>query len=161
MLSFDDDIGHALRDSCVDDDDDEAICLAKAADIIRRDMLKKNVQFDGSFLSDCQEDSVPMNLMSLISMIMDGPNITKKETQEARQSALSIAQILKYNSCVRRREGSTGIYHSKGRETPLPIYIGMMIHGHTRKRELVDTFVHLGLSISYDRVLDISKAMSS
>jgi hypothetical protein len=83
MLSFDDDIGHALRDACVDDDDEEAICLAKAADIIRRDMLKKNAQFDGSFLSGCQEDSVPRNLVSLISIIMDGPNNTKKETQEA------------------------------------------------------------------------------
>ena len=93
MLSFDDDIGHVLQDACVDDDDDEAICLAKAANIIRRDMLKKNVQFDGSFLSGCQEDSVPRNLVSLISMIMDGLNITKKVTQEARQSALSIAQI--------------------------------------------------------------------
>ena len=160
MLSFDNDIGHALRDACVDDDDDEAICLAKAADIIRRDMLKKNAQFDGSFLSGCQEDSVPRNLVSLISMIMDGPNITKKETQEARQSALSIAQILKYNSCVRRRKGSTGTHHSKDRETPLSIYISMMIHGHTRKRELVDILFHLGLSISYDRVLDISKAMA-
>ena len=49
ILSFDDDIGHALQDSCVDDDDDEAICLAKAADIIRRYMLEKNAQFDGHF----------------------------------------------------------------------------------------------------------------
>ena len=160
MLSYQDDIGHALRAACADDEDDEAICLAKAATIIRRDMLKKSFQFDGSFPSGCQEDSVPRNLVSLISMIIDGPNITKKETQKARQSALSVAQILKNNSCVRRREGSIGTHHSKERETPLPIYIGMMIHGHTRKRELVDTLFHLGLSVSYDRVLEISKAMA-
>ena len=36
----------------------------------------------------------------------------------------------------------------------------MMIHGHTQKRELMDTLFHLWLSISYDRVLDISKAMA-
>ena len=36
----------------------------------------------------------------------------------------------------------------------------MMIHGHTRKRELVDILFHLGLSISYDRVLDISMDMA-
>ena len=35
-----------------------------------------------------------------------------------------------------------------------------MIHGHTRKRELVDILFHLGLSISYDRVLDISTDMA-
>ena len=31
MLSFDDNIGHVLRDACLDDADDEAIYLAKAA----------------------------------------------------------------------------------------------------------------------------------
>ena len=35
-----------------------------------------------------------------------------------------------------------------------------MVHGHTRKRELVDILFHLGLSISYDRVLDISMGMA-
>ena len=60
--------------------------------------------------------------------------------------------MLQYNSCVRRRLGSTGSNHSKDRETCIYRY---MIHGHTRKRELVDILFHLGLSISY-RVLDIS-----
>ena len=36
------------------------------------------------------------------------------------------------------------------------MYIGMMLHAHTRKRELVDRLSHLGLSISYDRVLSLS-----
>ena len=130
------------------------------ADIISRDMLKKNAQCDGSFLSGCQETSVPRNLVSLISMIMDRLNITKKETQEARQSALSIAHILEYSSCLRRHEGSTETHQSKDRETPLSINIGMIIHGHTWKRELVDTLFHLGLSIPYDIVLDISKAIA-
>ena len=35
-----------------------------------------------------------------------------------------------------------------------------MIHGHTHKRELVDILFHMGLSISYDRVLDISTDMA-
>ena len=35
-----------------------------------------------------------------------------------------------------------------------------MIHGNTRKRELVDILFHLGLSVSYDRVLDISNDMA-
>ena len=36
----------------------------------------------------------------------------------------------------------------------------MMVHGHTRKPELVDILFHLGMSISYDRVLDISMGMA-
>ena len=46
--------------------------------------------------------------------------------------------------------------HSHNRETPLPVYLGTLIHTKTRKRDLVDTLYHLGLSISYDRVLSIS-----
>jgi hypothetical protein len=107
MLGFDDDIGHALRDVCLDDADDEAICLAKAAHIIRRDMLGIHTRFDGSFTMGCQEDAVPKSLVALISMIMDGPNITEKDTNEVRQATLSLAQLLEYNSYVRRRQEST------------------------------------------------------
>ena len=41
-------------------------------------------------------------------------------------------------------------------ETPLPIYLGMLVHTKTRKRELVDLLFELCLSVSYDRVLEIS-----
>ena len=103
---------------------------------------------------------MPKSLVALVSMILDGPNITRRDGDESRQATLSIAQLLQYNSSLRKRGGSTNIHHSKSRETPVPIYLGMMIHGHTRKRELIDTLFHLGLSISYDRVLDISMDMA-
>ena len=98
MLNFDDDIGHALDDACLDDVDDEAICLAKAAYIIRRDMLEIHTSFDGSFQIGCQEDAVSNSLVALISMIMDGPNIKKKDADEERQATLSLVQLLEYNS---------------------------------------------------------------
>ena len=48
--NFDDDVRHALRDAGMDDADDEAICLAKATYIIRRDMCGGlHTRFDGSF----------------------------------------------------------------------------------------------------------------
>ncbi len=61
------------------------------------------------------------------------------------------------HSSVRRRESqaTSAIRHNIERETPLPIYIGLMIHTKTRKRELVDDLYELGLSISYNRVLNI------
>ena len=42
------------------------------------------------------------------------------------------------------------------RETPLSIYVGLVLHAETRKKKLVDKFYRLGLSISYDRVMQIS-----
>ena len=49
------------------------------------------------------------------------------------------------------------IIASKQQEhTATPIYVGLLLHGETRKRSLVDKFHDLGLSVSYDRVLSIS-----
>ena len=42
------------------------------------------------------------------------------------------------------------------RETPLSIYVGLVLHTETRKKKLVDKFYRMGLSISYDRVMQIS-----
>ena len=77
------------------------------------------------------------------------------------QATLSVAQLLQYNSFVRQRHEAAGVHHNKARETPLPIYIGLNIHARTRKREVIDTMFDLGLSISYDRVLEISTAMGN
>ena len=87
-------------------------------------------------------------------------NIKDKHPENC-QSALSAAQILQFNSSTKRRNSETGMYHSRDKETPLPVYVGLLIHGRTLKRELVDMFFQLGLSISYDRVLNISTAMAT
>ena len=41
------------------------------------------------------------------------------------------------------------------------MHIGMMLHAHTRKRVLTDGLSHLGISISYDRVLHLSAQMGN
>jgi len=161
MLSFEDDVGLALKEATLDDYDDEAICLAKAAQIVRRDMQQKTSTFTGSFGNNCQEEAIPQSLLALVSMIMDGTNIKNKDPDTFRQSALTVAQLLQFNSSTRRRASSTGIRHNTDKETPLPVYLGLLIHGQTRKRELVETLFHLGVSISYDRVLDISTNMAT
>ena len=101
-----------------------------------------------------------MSLLALVAMIINGPNIEAQSSASSMpQPILTIAQLLMYNSFIRRRINftSTSTYrHNQERETPLPIYLGVMIHTKTRKRELVDTLHELGLSISYDRVLGIS-----
>ncbi len=92
-------------------------------------------------------------------MIQDGAN--SPTITSAIQSALSVAQFLLYNSSVRRRAESTGTYHSKTRETPLPIYVVLTVHARTRKHDLIDTLFDLGLSFSYDRVMEISMAINN
>lgn len=162
FLTFDDDIGALLSEAALDECDDEAVCLAKAAQIVRRDMLEMKAKFDGTFPENCQEDAVPSSLIALVGMILDGTNIANRNDEKARQATVSVAQLLQFNSQLRRRPtSSNSAYHIKDRETPLPIYLGLMVHGQTRKRELVDTLFSLGLSISYDTVLDISKCLAT
>ena len=59
LLAFDSDMGYAIHKFCDEDYDSEAICLAKAAKIVRRDMLELRAMFTGSFDQDCQQKSVP------------------------------------------------------------------------------------------------------
>ena len=51
--------------------DDEAICLARAANIAWRDMLKLQATFVGSFDPDCQVHEVCTSLT--VSIVGDGP----------------------------------------------------------------------------------------
>ena len=46
--------------------------------------------------------------------------------------------------------------HSKDRETPFPVYIGLSVFAKTRKKYLVELLHENGISVSYDRVLEIS-----
>ena len=88
-------------------------------------------------------------------MILDGPNI--KDQISTTQAALTIAQLLKFNAVHHRRKGRTMIVrHSLAQEIPVPIYVGLQLHAHTRKRELIDNLCGVGMSISYDRVLQLS-----
>ena len=163
FLVFNSDIGSALVNACDIDYDDEAAILAKAATIVRRDMLNENKpEFDGKFDEKCQQEYVPQSLKTLVAMTLGGVNINSQSAnQSIAQAVLSLSQLIMFNSTIRRRKSSTSSYHSKQREPPLPIYIGCLIHAKTRKRGLVNKFHELGMSVSYDRVLRLSTDMGN
>ena len=168
LLAFDEDIGEALGKACEQDCDTEAVHLARAAQIVRRYMFEDTGRFRGSFPGGCQEDSVPNVLVAMVNMVLDGPSIKNQSHSSSTQAALSIAQLLKFNSVKQsRKQGATktqeppSVRHSSSQETPLPTYVGLMLHAKTRKRGLVDKLFSLGLSISYDRVLRLSAQMGN
>ena len=51
---------------CEQDADDYAIHLARAANIVRRDMFKMKNQFS--------DESVPVSLLVLVAMMLNGPH---------------------------------------------------------------------------------------
>ena len=67
-----------------------------------------------------------------------------------------MTQLLQYD-CYSRYKGGASIYrHSKEHETPFPLFLGMSVYVNTRKKVLVELPYDHGLSVSYDRVLEIS-----
>ena len=123
LLVFNNDLGAALRRSIDHKYDDKAICLARAANIVRRVLLKMQASFVGSFDLDCQVRSMPHSLSTMVAMILNGPSFKSQGCDGVAQ--VSIAQLLQYYISVCRRPGSTGIYHQNTGETPLPIYVGL------------------------------------
>ena len=51
--------------------------------------------------------------------------------------------------------------HSLQREPPIPVYIGLNVHQVTRSKKLIQQFHQLGISISYDWVLELEEWIST
>lgn len=142
--------------------DSDACCLARAAHIVRKDILNVKNSFNGTFPAECQKHSIPASLLTLIGMLIKGPS-TKSDPSDS-QACISITQLVVFNSISRSRNrpdatGST--HHIRSRECPLPIYTALKIHGTTRDRSLIDAFYSLGLCISYDRLLTVSTEITN
>ena len=95
-----------------------------------------------------------------MEIILNGPNLSNCG-RGRRQASLTLAQLASFNAVKKARRNTATIKHSKERETPLPVYVGLTVHAQTRKKELVDSMFTLGLIVSYSRVLEISTELAS
>ena len=102
------------------------------------------------------EQAVPLTLLQFVAMLEHGADIKSQLRFGASKTDLAIAQLLQYNYYARYKEGAATLRHFKDRETPFPIYMGVSVYTKTRKRTLVEMLNEHGISISYDRVLEIS-----
>ena len=161
-LAYSDDIGAALHFAKENSANSQAYYLAKAAQIIRKEILSTKQTFNGKFSKNCQMKAVPKTLLSLINTIAGGSKLQGENdiNEMTLISAITISQLLMYN-CVKERGKSEKVRHNSERETPLPIYLGLLLHSQTRSRKLIDIFFELGLCISYDRVLTISTVLGN
>ena len=98
LLIYDEAIGTALKQACNDDCD--ALILAKASNIIRRDVFELTQSFNGRFPVDCQEKAVPQSLAALVNMLLIGPNIKDQcaEDKPLSHGAKTISHLIVFNS---------------------------------------------------------------
>ena len=55
--------------------DNDAMYLAKRAELVREEMLQHSVKFQGTFDERDIQAAVPQSLLELVSMIEHGPDI--------------------------------------------------------------------------------------
>ena len=94
---------------------------------------------------------MPRLLLLLIMLLIDGSTSMKPS-----QEVLSVSQLITYHSSVNRKSRNKQ-RHRKNQETPVMLYTGLKIFFLTRSRQLIDGLFKTGLSISYDRVLELTK----
>ena len=71
-----------------------------------------------------------------------------------------VGQFILYNM---KKTSPSGVKsrHTLDREPPLPIYIGLNIHQQTRSKKLISQLYCMGISISYQRVLDLEDKIAT
>ena len=132
--------------------------LAKAALICRREITRhitdKDVYSAGKdgFPIDCQKFSVPEALKFLIGMLIHGPSCDTDN--EAEQSMLSLAQLILFNCSLKIKQAKSSV------ETPLPVYIGLLLHSLFRSKKAVTRYAQLGLSINFNRVQYLERKLA-
>lgn len=130
--------------------------VVKTAMIIRKQMLEHKCGFTGNLTQESQKEAVPSSLLEFVSVLQNGGNIESQLECDVTQANVALAQLLQYN-CRKSQTSS----HSKSREPPFPVYIGLLVYAKTRKRHLIELLHQNGLSISYDRVIEITKDLGT
>ena len=91
-------------------------------------------------------------------MILEGTNINSESIYATNQASLSLAQLIKFNSVKRNpRETTICPRHTLYLETPLPVYLGTMIHSKIRMKDVIKKLGTLGLGITYKSISKIQE----
>ena len=134
--------------------------LIEAAKISRKEVLGAKYTFNGSFQGQEDITTTPRKLLYFVQMLLDGPKINRgnlDESQSASAAAITVCEIIKYNSakCCSANLHSIN-HHIRDRESPLMIYIAMKLWCSTKKESVVDAMHQRGLCMSYKRLSSIS-----
>ena len=160
IIAFPDGMKRVMRDAMMRQDHSyKAEILSQAAKIVREEALDaKYDKFSGSFEKDCQEAYVPPNLGILVSMLLNGVNIS--EEFDDSQCNLTIAQLLLFNMRKNRAKQGSRHHHKADQEPPLCTYLGLWIHSLTRSKKLIQKLHYYGICPAYDRIIAIQDDIS-
>ena len=140
---------------------EDALTLMRAAKIVRNEVFSSSgFIFNASFPVGCQQQSVPSSLNLLVTLLLQGGDIVDQCSSDS-QPCLTIAQLVLFN-CKKsvKKDASLKSRHSLSYEPPMPLYLGLNLHTQTRSKKVITELYELGLSVSYNRVLQIEKQLA-
>ena len=149
----------ACADTIFKDMMDPGTIIRSTRDIVRplrKLMAEKKNSFNGTFDIDCQLKLIPIQLLTLVNMLIDGPACTT-----VSQASLSIAQLIfsnfkqapGHNAAAFRRD-------NLDHETPLKLYYCLKMISDARSKKLVENSHSLGLGASYSWARNVIKDLS-
>ena len=80
LIGFDREIGLAMKKSRHNYDTD-AYYIFMAATIVRKEVLRRQYHFDGTFSQNCQSKAIPASLQTLVNLILKGPTIDQQSEE--------------------------------------------------------------------------------
>ena len=86
------------------DADADGKALVQAAKLIRQDLFNKENEFKFNFAKDSKKNSVPMTLIMLLQMILEGTDVSFLDDNKTRDIAVGLSQlVIKFNAIKRKR----------------------------------------------------------
>ena len=153
LLFFKDGLKKLLRDSR--DFESEALAMVKLVKVIRQEIFEWDPAFHFSGCFHCQENSIPPSLLTLVSMLLNGPNVQHQNIMES-QVTLTISQLIYFNI-----KSKVPTATAKTENPHFLSYIGLTIHTQTRSKKIANILFKLGIGISYDRILELENLLAS
>ena len=71
-------MGISLWKAYENDADDSVLTLARAANIVREEVMNVKTQFSGPFARNYQAEAIPGSLATLVAMLLYGANNTEQ-----------------------------------------------------------------------------------
>ena len=136
------------------------VSIQSVIQAIREDIFKRKNTFSGSLSNEHQDEHMSPLLLATISLLIDGEMKTKNRS--CSQAAMTVSGLITFNIHKLQKSPNSNIIHrrhNKKQETPVSIYVGLKIYSTVRSRNLIQRLFELGICISYDRILSITKSV--
>ena len=154
LLFYKNKLGDTVHE--ITNDNSKQEIYAQVTKDLRKHLLQPQEPFSGTFSPECEDDAVDPVLVNFFKQLLQGKVLPDSKDTHCHRAALTLAQITALH-CRSKPTMAATARHDKCKETPLAVYIALKLYQTTRSKKLINEFYKLGLSISYDRVLEILK----